>query len=111
METSNKYPWTQDLKKGDLIAVADGYGLSLGLFKTFKEGTSYDGCRLQYYDVPSHNHRWHSIDKRLKHIKESNANVWVSYINARAEDRIIPIDKKHLTPTQLEYINLIRKII
>ena len=112
METVIEYPWIQDLKKGTLVAVSYGYGFTLGLFKAFREPcSSYVGCRLHYYEIPSQKHTWNPLDRRIENLKKDSLNIWVSYINARAEDRVIPIDEKHLTPKQLEYVNLIREVI
>jgi hypothetical protein len=88
-----------DINRGDLVAVANGNDISIGIY--FGQGR---GGTFQYFhpSSPGRSKEWHDTRaNNLKGVQDVKpfklTNIWKSYVNTPRDTRIIKLNRDNIT--------------
>ena len=99
--------YTDNLKLGDLVAIAHQNSFTLGMFI---EVISNNNCCKAYYRwLPYYHQRGEWITTKIEKLEAGETQPGqVDYINSGANFRILPISESLLTEPQARYLKFYR---
>ena len=96
--------YTDNLKPGDLVAVAYQNSFQFGMFLEF---TSNNGAHYRWLPYFNQAGKWNTV--RIENLEAGETSLGqVDYINTGADSRIIPISENLLTELQARYLKFYR---
>ena len=104
--------WRDNLKEGDLIRVIHYHYSHIAVFKSFRPGNgTYTGCRMQYYLIPNGSYQSQWYKERLDKWEKGEESPYVCYINARGEDRVLPLGINMLSQEEHNYYKRLKRLV